>query len=112
MSSKPWKSLQFVSKIEIVPGPGNKDVRVQFEEEQEIGEWYGSGPYVTATFRKLHLTNETIKIHHDYPDEFKKLVAFYHGDYENAYDVYKALQKPVPANWETCNKDGEYDCDC
>ena len=109
MAVKPWEGLRFVSKIEIAPGPGNKEVRVLFEEEQEIGNMGGSGSYVTATFRKLHLTNETIKIHHDYPDDFKKLTVHFHGDKARAYNAYQALQCRVSDDWEDVTEEDDDD---
>lgn len=115
MSSKPWESLRFVSKVEIVPGPGQKEVHARYEEDYEYEHYnssFGSPARLISRDRTIHLSGETLNLHYDYPDNFKKLVAFYHGDYQNAYDVYQTLQKPVPANWETCNKDGEHDCDC
>lgn len=110
--TKPWETLRFVSKVEILPSSGSIGVFVSLEEDNEYVEFSMGQVRMIGQDRKLRLTDERVVFHYDYPEEFKKLVAFYHGDYENAYDVYKALQKPVPSDWETCNKDGEYDCDC
>jgi hypothetical protein len=113
MSGAKWLELRYVTKVEIVPAAGKKGVIVSLEEDNEYLMWDNIKPYqIISQDRKLRLTDETVQFHYDYPDDFKKLVAFYHGDYQNAYDVYRALNRPVPEDWETCNKDGEYDYAC
>lgn len=128
MAVKPWESLRFISKVEIVPAPGRSEVFATLQEDMELDEWHSdiiNSRVVVAMNRRLCITTETVNFHYDYPDDFKKLVYAMDGDYPKAYEGYLALQKPVPANWERepknpwygtpndiCDKDGEFDCDC
>lgn len=112
--SKPWENLRYVSKVEIVPAPGHKEVNVFLQEDVEYENWHDGSLRNNIVYRErtLRLTNETLNFHSDYPENFKKLVAACEGDYPKAYNLYQALQKPVPHDWDVCNKDGEFDCDC
>lgn len=120
MTAKPWESLRFVSKVEIVPAPGKKSIWVSLEEDNQYIEFGMGRVNRICQDRKLRLTDETVTFHYEYPDDFKKLVYAMDGDYPKAYEGYLALQKPVPANWERepknpwystpndiCDKDGE-----
>jgi hypothetical protein len=111
---RPWERLRRVTKIEIMPGMGHDQVDAQYEENVELDEWHSDilNERIVARNRRISLTHETVNVHYDYPDDFKKLVSACEGDYLKAYNLYQALQKPVPKDWDVCNKDGEFDCDC
>jgi len=103
-ANRPWLALRYVSKVEIVPGANNKSVFVTLEEDNEYVEFSNNRVHMICQDRKLRLTDETVNFHYDYPDDFKKLVSACGGLYPEAYRLYKALQKPVPSDWD---KDGE-----
>lgn len=112
MAVKPWESLRFVSKVEIVPAPGKKGVWVSLEEDDEYIE-FGMGRVTTiCQDRKLRLTDETVNFHYDYPDQFKKLVKACGGHFDQAYELYQALQKAVPADWDAKPETDWDDCEC
>lgn len=112
-ANRPWLALRYVSKVEIVPGPGSEGVFVRLEEEAEYDNpWYEGGARVVLRERKLALTNETIRFQYEYPDDFKKLVAVCNGQYAQAYEIYQALQKKVPADWDKEPEEEWDDCEC
>lgn len=98
--TKPWENLRYVSKVEIVPGPGSKDVFVTLEEDNEYVQWSSGRSHVICEDRRIRLTNETVNFHYDYPDDFKKLTVHFHGDKARAYNAYMALQCRVSEDWE------------
>jgi hypothetical protein len=101
MAVKPWESLRFVSKVEIVPAPGKKGVIVSLEEDNEYVEWgMGIRGSIISQDRRLRLTDETVNFHFDYPDDFKKLTVHFHGDKARAYNAYQSLQCRVSDDWE------------
>jgi len=111
-----WHNLRFTSKIEITAPPTRKGgITAQIEEEAEYIYSDRMGPVVRGSMdRKIRLTDEVVTFHWDYPDDFKKLVSYFRGDKQKAYEAYRVLNKPVPADWETtiCDGDGEHHCDC
>jgi hypothetical protein len=106
-----WLNLRFVSKVEIVPASGKKGVIVHLEEDQEYIAW-GSRGEIISRDRKLRLTDETVNFHYDYPDDFKKLVAACGGHFDQAYELYQALQKAVPSDWDAKPEEDWDDCEC
>lgn len=115
MAVKPWESLRFISKVEIVPAPGRSEVFATLQEDMELDEWHSdiiNSRVVVATNRRLCITTETVNFHYDYPDDFKRLVAACGGHFDQAYEIYKALQKPVPSNWDAKTEEDWDDCDC
>lgn len=112
-AAEPWENLRFVSKVEIVPAPGKRGVIAWLEEDHETySSWDHVGPTVMiSSDRKVRITDEVVRFHYDYPDDFKKLV-YHFGDKVKAYHAYNALQRSVPEKWDICDKDGEFDCDC
>lgn len=115
MAVKPWENLRFISKIEIVPPPGQKGVQAFYHEEFEYANW-SDGPLSSGVLqsgeRRIHLFNEVVNILSDYPDDFKKLVKACGGHFEQAYEIYKALQQSVPADWDTKPETDRDNCDC
>jgi hypothetical protein len=111
MVSQPWESLRFISKIEIVPGPGRKGVRASIDTDYEEIVYTNNQVYATGHNRRLRLTDEVVNTHTDLPDQFKKLVVACSGNKDQAYEIYQILQKPVPSNWDDPPGE-EWDCEC
>lgn len=108
--TKPWENLKYISKIEIVPPPGQKGVQAFYHEEFEYASW-AKGPLsdgvLQSAERRIHLFNEVVNIHSDYPDDFKKLTVHFHGDKARAYNAYQALQCRVSDDWEDVTEEDD-----
>lgn len=105
--SKLWKDLRFTKEIVIKAQDEGKPVHVEFKEDDE---WefreYPLTPIQTARERSIRLLgNAMYMVRYDYPEDFKKLLAAT-GDANEAYRLYKALQKDAPDNWEDYSDEG------
>lgn len=107
MSGKPWESLRFASKIEILPSPGSIGVFVSLEEDKEYIQFSMGRSHIITQDRKLRLTDEKVVFHYDYPDDFKKLTVHFHGDKARAYNAYQALQCRVSDDWEDVTEEDD-----
>lgn len=98
--NKPWKDLSFIKQVVIKPADPKQPMWVEFNEDSE---WeyleYPEPPRLLGNEKTIRLgTNCMYTVEMDYPDVFKRLVAAT-GDAEEAYRIYKEIQKQAPDNW-------------
>lgn len=101
MSTKPWKELQFIKQVVIKPEDPKQPMWVEFKDDSEFeyNPWYEGREMLISRDRAIKLgANCMYSIEMDYPDVFKRLVAAT-GDAEEAYRIYKEIQKKAPENW-------------
>lgn len=101
--NKPWKDLQFIKQVVIKPEDPKNPMWVQFNDNAEYEEFVidgqTTGPLQVSRDRSIKLgANCMYTIEMDYPDVFKRLVAAT-GNVEEAYRIYKEIQKKAPDNW-------------
>lgn len=98
--NKPWKDLQFIKQVVIKPEDPKNPMWVQFNDNAEYDyDDYVSPRRMLSRDRSIKLgANCMYTIEMDYPDVFKRLVAAT-GDVEEAYRIYKEIQKKAPDNW-------------
>lgn len=98
--NNPWKELQFIKQIVIKPEDAKNPMWVEFKDDIEyVDITYSNKQMILNRDRAIRLgANTMYQVEMDYPEDFKKLVAAT-GDCDEAYRLYKALQKKVPDNW-------------
>jgi hypothetical protein len=91
-----WKNLGFATKVELVPNKPGALKDLQFVVDGARSWQEGAllaGPF-TPSDRIISVPGSVdIVMHHDYPDDFKKLLGVL-GSYDLAFKCYQALQNP------------------
>lgn len=89
---KPWEILLRPVEIRIRPQPG-RELTSSVEVDYEYDE------YMSIQHKTIQVNRDLVETRCEYPDEFKKLVAACESP-DEAFEIYKKLQEPVPVNWD------------